>query len=86
MPYTETHCQLNKLCLVEADQLVEFLPYPRMGLSIAVYHERSGCLGGLVGVAGIEGRRWVVFDSELDGFRDFWSGKFGDDTECEVDS
>ena len=44
---------------------------------------RFGCL---VRVAGVEGRSRVVLDGELDRLRDLQPGKFGDDTECEVDS
>jgi hypothetical protein len=65
-------------------QLLESLPNPRAGL-VALNHQRFGRLGCLVGVAGIEGRRRVVLDRELDGFRDLRTGKFGDDAKCEVD-
>jgi hypothetical protein len=59
---------------------------PVRALLVALNHERHGDLGCLVREAGIEGRRRVVLDPELDSLRDLRSAKFGDDAECEVNS
>lgn len=53
---------------------------------VTLDHQRHCRIGCLVGVAGIEGRRRVVFDAELDGLRDVRPGDFGNDGEGEVDS
>lgn len=74
-----------KSCLALTDrQTVECLPNPRVGLFVALNHERNRRLGCLVRMASIEGRRRVIFDAELDGIRDLRPGKFPDDAECEV--
>ena len=67
-------------------QVLKCLLNPRVGPFVAVNHESRRRLRCLVRVAGIEGRRWVVLDAELDCLRDLRPGKFGHDAECEVNS
>ena len=64
----------------------ERLPYAIVGAAVARDPQRPGGFGCLVRVAGIERRRRVVLDAELDRLRDLRSGKFGDDAEGKVDA
>ena len=56
----------------------EVLPNPPCGRLIAMNHERGGRFGCLVRMAGIEWRRRVILEPELDSLRNVGAGKLGD--------
>src|SRR5690349_14158343 len=78
--------RLGKLDLAEDRQVPESSLNHRVGVCVALDHKRDGRIGCLVRVAGIEGRRRVVLDTELDCLRDFRPSDFSNDAECEVNT
>ena len=83
---TSINATAGQLDLAEDGQFLEFLLNPRVSNRVALNHERRSRLGCLVRVAGIEERRRVVLNPELDSLRDLRSSKFGNDAEGEVNS